>query len=128
MAAQPTGHFAKNSHFDCNYSFLSKLMEVVIFLCSHTQILLALSIHVSGFSNETLFAFEFQAVLGIYKNKLKVEGPDPYVKCTLQDLIIRSGVCFSILFVLVDTILLSLDPQKRPCIVQIFFLFLNTYV
>ena len=60
-------------------------MEVVIFLCSHTQILLAPSSHTSGFSNETSFAFEFQAVLGIYKNKLKVEGPDPYVKCTLGE-------------------------------------------
>ena len=62
----------------------SKLVKFVIFLCSHTQILLALSNHTSGFSNETSFVFEFQAVLGIYKNKLKVEGPDPYVKFTLE--------------------------------------------
>ena len=64
-------------------------MDVVIFSCSHALILLAPSNHTSGFSNETSFAFEFQAVLGIYKNKLKVEGPDPYVKCTLAVLIIN---------------------------------------
>ena len=58
-------------------------MDVVIFSCSHALILLAPSNHTSGFSNEISFVFEFQADLGIYKNKLKVEGPDPYVKFTL---------------------------------------------
>ena len=59
-------------------------MDVVIFSCSHALILLAPSNHTSGFSNEISFVFEFQADLGIYKNKLKVEGPDPYVKFTLK--------------------------------------------
>ena len=58
-------------------------MDVVIFSCSHALILLAPSNYTSGFSNEISFVFEFQADLGIYKNKLKVEGPDPYVKFTL---------------------------------------------
>ena len=61
----------------------SNLVDVVIFSCSHALILLAPSNHTSGFSNEISFVFEFQADLGIYKNKLKVEGPDPYVKFTL---------------------------------------------
>ena len=69
MAAQPNGHFAQKLILTETVIF-SKLIEVVIFLCSHTQILLALSSHTSGFSNETLFAFEFQAALRIYKNKL----------------------------------------------------------
>ena len=58
-------------------------MDVVIFSCSHALILLAPSNHTSGFSNEISFVFEFQLDLGMYKNKLKVEGPDPYVKFTL---------------------------------------------
>ena len=58
-------------------------MEVVIFMSSHTQILLTLGNHTPGFSNETSLVFEFQAVLEINRNKLKVEGPDPYVKFTL---------------------------------------------
>ena len=61
-------------------------MDVVIFSCSHALILLAPSNHTSGFSNEISFVFEFQADLGIYKNKLKVEGPDPYVKFTLSQM------------------------------------------
>ena len=65
----------------------SKLIEVVIFFHSHTQIHLALSNHTSGFSNETSFVFEFQAVLGIHKNKLKVKGPDPYMKCILVEVV-----------------------------------------
>ena len=62
-------------------------MDAVIFSCSHALILLAPSNHTSGFSNEISFVFEFQADLGIYKNKLKVEGPDPYVKLTLVEFV-----------------------------------------
>ena len=65
--------------------FFSNLVDVGIFLCSHALIHLAPSNHTSGFSNEISFVFEFQADLGIYKNKLKVEGPDPYVKFTLRN-------------------------------------------
>ena len=63
--------------------FFSNLVDVVIFSCSHALILLAPSKHTSGFSNEISSVFEFQADLVIYKNKLQVEGPDPYVKNTL---------------------------------------------
>ena len=47
-------------------------MEVVIFFVQPQTNPPPMSSHISGFSNETSFAFEFQAVLGIYKNKLKV--------------------------------------------------------
>ena len=45
----------------------------------------------------------------------------------LKKLVFESGVRFSILFVLVDAILLSLDLQKRPP-VKIFFSDLYTFV
>jgi len=61
----------------------SNLVDVVVFFMQLTLILLAPSNHTSEFSNETSFVVEFQADLGIYKNKLKVEGPDLYVKFTL---------------------------------------------
>ena len=58
-------------------SFLGKM---AIRLCSHALIFLVLINHILGHSNEISFVFKFQVDLEKHKNKLKMEGPVPYVK------------------------------------------------
>ena len=67
----------KKTTVSVKMSFLGKM---AIRLCSHALIFLVPINHILGHSNEISFVFKFQVDLEKHKNKLKMEGPAPYVK------------------------------------------------